>query len=456
LHVIDSSGSCGSNEQLLCWNQIGPKGNSSLATVSTVPAGDPSCATGGSKLSVGVDANGDGQLDAAEVTGFTYVCNGATGPAGPQGAAGTNGTSCSVTDNGDGTKTIACADGTKVTVSDGPQGAVGATGAQGPAGPQGVAGGAGASGSQLQLTPEPPGPNCTAGGERIDIGVAADGGFEIQQPLYVCNGAFQQPAGTVAVSFSVDDGINQVFTQGDLRWKGAMRYDASSRTFTGDPTWKGPFAPLYDDGPWNQVNPLTTQPGHEPIGSTAGDHIWGVTAFVAAPEAGTVSYGYGLIDHACGDGWIWVGENGMFSVAAGSGPITAAGMTFAKFGTVDLEVAVDTSQLDSRSTWDTSRVALKGSAWAWQEVQLTDDGSGKFVFTLSNVVGPGHADPHAGLLHSGDTPEWVFVFNGREYKVLGGVPSIAGITARTKAQGADTWTSAVVGSDWKGATITVP
>lgn len=52
-------------------------------------------------------------------------CSGEDGEKGAQGAPGTPGTSgdsgsgCTVTDNGDGTKTITCADGTKVTVSDG-------------------------------------------------------------------------------------------------------------------------------------------------------------------------------------------------------------------------------------------------------------------------------------------------------------------------------------------------
>ncbi len=47
---------------------------------------------------------------------------GADGTNGSNGTDGTNGTSCTVTDNGDGTKTIACDDGTTVTVNDGVDG----------------------------------------------------------------------------------------------------------------------------------------------------------------------------------------------------------------------------------------------------------------------------------------------------------------------------------------------
>jgi mono/diheme cytochrome c family protein len=51
---------------------------------------------------------------------FLGACDGATGPAGDP---GDKGGSCTVTDNGDGTKTISCEDGTEVTISDGTAGA---------------------------------------------------------------------------------------------------------------------------------------------------------------------------------------------------------------------------------------------------------------------------------------------------------------------------------------------
>ena len=70
----------------------------------------------------------------------------------------------------------------------GPQGSTGPQGPVGPQGPQGTPGEAGAPGTQTQVTPEPAGPNCAAGGERIDIGEATDGGFAIQETAYACNG----------------------------------------------------------------------------------------------------------------------------------------------------------------------------------------------------------------------------------------------------------------------------
>ncbi len=48
---------------------------------------------------------------------------GPEGPGGPEGSGGADGTSCTVIDNGDGTKTIMCDDGTTVVVTDGTPGA---------------------------------------------------------------------------------------------------------------------------------------------------------------------------------------------------------------------------------------------------------------------------------------------------------------------------------------------
>ncbi|PKN56419.1 MAG: hypothetical protein CVU56_16120 [Deltaproteobacteria bacterium HGW-Deltaproteobacteria-14] len=56
---------------------------------------------------------------------------GCTGQDGADGAAGADGTKCSVTDNGDGTTTVACDDGTTATVSNGTDGTNGTNGTNG-------------------------------------------------------------------------------------------------------------------------------------------------------------------------------------------------------------------------------------------------------------------------------------------------------------------------------------
>jgi hypothetical protein len=73
---------------------------------------------------------------------------------GTPGLPGADGSSCSVADNGDGTKTISCTDGTFVTVSDGAQGmpgSPGANGTNGTAGTSGLPGAPGADGSSCSV-----------------------------------------------------------------------------------------------------------------------------------------------------------------------------------------------------------------------------------------------------------------------------------------------------------------
>src|SRR5512145_568639 len=58
----------------------GVKGAAGLTKSTAEPAGT-NCPTGGTKVEVGLDANGNGVLDADEITtsGTFYVCNGASG-----------------------------------------------------------------------------------------------------------------------------------------------------------------------------------------------------------------------------------------------------------------------------------------------------------------------------------------------------------------------------------------
>ncbi|MCA1827300.1 MAG: hypothetical protein ABR567_01840 [Myxococcales bacterium] len=269
----------------------------------------------------------------------------------------------------------------------------------------------------------------------------ACGGSSSKPPTYV------KPAGTVAVNFSVDDTANKVFADKDLQWKGAMLYDAASQKVTADPTWSGPWAPLYDDGPW-------TSGGHEPAGATAGDHIFGATVFIAPPASGSQDYEYGLVDASApyNGGWLWAGSNGKFTVPAGAtADIKADGQALKKFGTTDLQLVIDTTNLDPAHAWDTSKVTIKGSGWAWYEQQLLDNGAKgdatagdkKFTFVLSQYVGTGNPLPHTGLLNAGDQAQFIFVFNGVEYKNASGAAT-QGITAATKAAGASTFTPTTV------------
>ena len=116
------------------------------------------CPNGGVVIGYGIDENFNGTLDTDEVDGTEIICHGEdgadgeqgpqgeqgeTGAQGEQGVPGENGADgadaepCTAVDNGDGTYTITCPDGTSVTLSDGSQGPQGEQGEQGAAGADG-------------------------------------------------------------------------------------------------------------------------------------------------------------------------------------------------------------------------------------------------------------------------------------------------------------------------------
>ena len=243
-------------------------------------------------------------------------------------------------------------------------------------------------------------------------------------------------ASGVSVNFSVDDSINQVYTQGDLVWKGSFIWDSTTNSAVYDGAWSGPYAALYDDGP-------VTAGGHEPPGAVAGDHKWGVQIKIVPPATGMQAYDYGLDDtyyDTYGNGWVWLGSNGQFIVQSTStGSITAQGQTFTAFGTHDLRLTLDLTALASHeipdagsSAYDTSVVKLKSSAWGWSLTQATV-ADNKAVVLLSSIVGTGHTFKHTGLLNSGDKPEWVWTLGAAddEYRDQG-IPAKQGVTVEYK------------------------
>lgn len=281
-----------------------------------------------------------------------------------------------------------------------------------------------------------------------------------------CSGAGQPdspyPPGHVAVSIAVDDTANRVFAGAELAWKGSFVYDPATRVAVKDSAWPGPYPALFDDGPW-------TEGGHEAAGAVAGDHVLGATIFVRAPltpeEIATYAFyfEYGLIDvnyerpiseGGLGNGWLWAGPPGSFSIGLlRTADLMARGMTLPAFGATDLRLTLDLSRL-AQGTWDTSAVWIKSDAWSWGLVQLQDDGrkgdasagDGIFTFVLSEHAGAGRPLLHTGLLRSGQAPEFVWKLGGGldtltgEYKSSEGVALSAGATAATRPAGGS-WTT---------------
>jgi hypothetical protein len=65
-----------------CEEIEGPKGLNSLINLTDEPSGS-NCAEGGQKIEVGIDQNGNNQLDQNEVQSTKYSCNGADGTGAP-------------------------------------------------------------------------------------------------------------------------------------------------------------------------------------------------------------------------------------------------------------------------------------------------------------------------------------------------------------------------------------
>ncbi len=189
-----------------CAGGAGENGENSLIRISPEAAGS-NCPKGGSKVEAGLDANGNGALDADEVDQTSYVCNGDTG-AGQNGLVATTpepaGTNCpqggakvevGLDANGNGVLDPTEVNAAATTyVCNGPNGLV-------------------------ATSPEPAGANCVAGGTRVDSGVDANGNGvldlpEISRTQYVCNGAggLTGPAGISAASTGIHASVISMST----------------------------------------------------------------------------------------------------------------------------------------------------------------------------------------------------------------------------------------------------
>lgn len=194
----------------------GTNGATALLKTSAEAAG-AYCASGGTRIDSGLDADANGTLDPSEVTGTQYVCNAAAGTAlnaltatateaaGSHCAAGGTRITAGLDTNGNGTLDTAevsstayvCHGATGATGASGANGATGATGATGAPGGTGATGAAGANGytNLVALATEALGSaNCTYGGTRITSGLDTDrngtlAAGEVTATSYVCNGA---------------------------------------------------------------------------------------------------------------------------------------------------------------------------------------------------------------------------------------------------------------------------
>jgi len=174
----------------------GTSGYNSLVDINDEPIGE-NCAAGGKSISTGLDANQNNILDSSEIKETTYVCNGLSGASGTtDGAAGYN-SLVDISDELDGEN---CVNGGKKisTGMDADRNDI-----LDPSeinntsyvcnGLDGNSDGTSGYNSLVDITDEPAGSNCAAGGKSISTGLDANqnsilDSSEIEKSSYVCNG----------------------------------------------------------------------------------------------------------------------------------------------------------------------------------------------------------------------------------------------------------------------------
>lgn len=173
----------------------GPKGdtgNTALVRYKTEPAG-VNCTVGGVKIETGVDGNGNGVLDDAEVTASQtkYICNGVTGPAGPNGLATLTKTTLEAAGGNCSTGGVKI----EVGVDANSNGTLDASEVL-TAMTRFICNGSTGLNSLVRTTAEPAGANCTYGGIKFETGtdtnkngVLDNNEVTVSQTKYVCNGA---------------------------------------------------------------------------------------------------------------------------------------------------------------------------------------------------------------------------------------------------------------------------
>lgn len=182
----------------VCTGATGTTGAGPLTTATDEPAG-ANCVNGGKRVDSGQDTDHSGALEAGEVTSTKYVCNGKTGaaakrslvsvasePAGANCATGGQKVTFGLDDNGDSTLAVGEIDGTKFVCN-------------------GAAANKDGMLALVSVSPEPPGDTCADGGSKIDVGLDLDANdtldlAEITGTSRVCdfegfeNGSFELPA----------------------------------------------------------------------------------------------------------------------------------------------------------------------------------------------------------------------------------------------------------------------
>lgn len=318
----------------------GPSGLSIVAATSPEAPG-AHCATGGVKLDLGLDQNGNGTLDTAEVdpSRTQYLCGGpagATGPAGltgPAGATGASGLTTLATTSPEAAGANCATGGIKIElgldqdgngtletgevnaastryVCNGAQGPQGSPGATGPAGAPGAAGAAGAAGAT--------GPQGPAG----TLGIYGDGSA----------GALSVPSGntldlsTPAGFADLPAGANLQFTSIDI--SGTLKVPSGTvLRATGNVTLSGNLTVLpgaSDNGAFEPQEGVALAPANQPYGGTGLAKLQGARLLNPGLRGGGAGARSASSSGGLGGGSLTLLAQGNISVTS-SGTISADG-----------------------------------------------------------------------------------------------------------------------------------
>lgn len=246
----------------------------------------------------------------------------------------------------------------------------------------------------------------------VDLGQPRDTGPKLDGP--VVSKLPPPPAGAVILRISVQDTVGN-HGPGELRLKGAFKYDATTNVITPDSNWSGPAVGLYDDGP----------NGYEGIGSQAGDRKLGAVVYVVPTASTTLEYG---IESPAG--WMWPEQNASVTFKPGDSIVDLTSTKVAPRNGVDLIVKVERSKLAGRS-FDPGfeTVTLRGNATHWAPLPCNDFGEagdttkddGIFTCRLSMHIGATKRFPHLGLLRPGAKLRFLIDLGGNAYSETAGV-----------------------------------
>lgn len=229
--VLDASEILGT--RYVCDGTNGANGTAPLVDVTAEPAG-ANCAAGGKRVDHGQDADADGVLEPSEVAGTKYICDGSSGADAKRGlvdvVAEPPGASCAT-------------GGQKVTFGSDDDG----DGSLAPGEIDGTryvcnAQGADADGklALVAVVAEAPGGNCTGGGKKVSLGLDDDGDKildpgEVDSVSYVCdfdsfvNGSFELPDYAGWTVGSTSSGQWMLVTNGTTLTSGQTWFDYADK-----------------------------------------------------------------------------------------------------------------------------------------------------------------------------------------------------------------------------------